>query len=156
MHARKKQHDESISYDAVIDGPRLAGGSAIHGSLALPQSVQFLRQHKREAVEQINLANLEALRKVRDTSENGMAATAAVRQLEITESAMNDQAGGRAAQVAPGVVIVIESPDGPHRATIGPPPLPVMGGRAGEVQAGGLSAWCLHMFIGHLLDTSEA
>jgi len=77
-------------------------------ALALPQSIRYLREHKRQVLEAINAFNPEALRKVRDESANGMAVVQAVRALEGLDDA--DDAMHRAPRQAAGITIVIETP----------------------------------------------
>jgi hypothetical protein len=117
-------------YTVIAKAVGYRNAYALRRALALPQSVRWMRQYKREVLEQINLHNPEALRKVRDTSENGMAVTAAVRQLEVMGERMDETTSGRNPQAAPGVVIVIEHPGG-RQETIGPRP-PVIKARPDE------------------------
>ena len=98
----------------------------------MPQCVRFQRQYKEERTQQINLANPEALRKVRDTSDNGMAVTAAVRQLELMEERMDGTASGRNTPTAPGLVVVIAAADGRPAQVIEPLRAPVIDARPDE------------------------
>jgi hypothetical protein len=75
--------------------------------LMKPQSVRYLRDRKRQVLESINAGNPEALRRVRDESQNSMAKVQAVRALEAMGQDMNEQSGNRGAP-APGFTIVIK------------------------------------------------
>jgi hypothetical protein len=89
--------------------------------LMKPQSVRHLRERKRQVLADINASNPERLRRVADESENAMAKVAAVRQLEMMESAMNETNGNRAGVPAPGFTIVIKQaapPDTPSSDTV--------------------------------------
>jgi hypothetical protein len=90
-------------------------------ALALPQSVKFLRDYRREMVEHIRLRNPEALREIRDTRDNSMAQVQAIRTLESMGEEADRQNGSRAGQVAPGVTIIIASAQGHVKRTVGPP-----------------------------------
>ena len=67
-------------------GFTLLRGFESHPFRSRAVSFRFLRDYKRAVLEEINLRNPEALRKVRDESANGMAVVASVRQLEIMQN----------------------------------------------------------------------
>jgi hypothetical protein len=110
-----------IDYEEMARQVGYSNAHALRRALALPQSIRFLRDFKRERLEQINLANPEALRSIRDQSGNDMARVAATRQLELMGERMDDTAPGRGQQQTPGVTIIIEAPGQP-REVIGPQP----------------------------------
>lgn len=109
-----------LDYQALAVQLGYRDARALRKALALPQTVRFLQEFKRDMLQKINMGNPEALRAVRDTSDNAMARVQAVRTLEGMGDAMDAQHGGRSAPPAPGVVIVIEQRDG-STTTIGPP-----------------------------------
>jgi hypothetical protein len=90
-----------------------------------PQSVKYLKEQKRSYLESVNAGNPEALRRVRDESQNSMAKVQAVRTLESMGDRMDEANGARAGHQAPGITIVIEHPGQPDRY-VGPqlPTLP--------------------------------
>jgi hypothetical protein len=82
----------------------------------------LLRAERRAFREAICAGNEGALKRVRDTSDNGMAVIGAVRALEtLNEEGANRAAG---APLAPGLVIVITGPEAPRPA--------IDGNRAGQ------------------------
>jgi hypothetical protein len=104
--------DTALDYAALAKQVGYCSAAELRRWLTKPQSIKYHHDRKFERLQQINAANPEALRKVRDESENAMAKVQAVRTLESMEAHMDEQAGGRAARPAPGAVIVIEQPDG--------------------------------------------
>jgi hypothetical protein len=89
--------------------------------LKAPHVRKYFIDERRAVLDAILAGNPEALRKVRDTSGNAMARVQAVRALESIGDRMDEAAGGRAGQQAPGVVIVIEAAEGRTVRTIRPP-----------------------------------
>jgi hypothetical protein len=79
--------------------------------------------------------NIIALKRIRDDPSNKMASVAAVRGLELMRNEQDEGRNRGAALPAPGVVIVIEAPNGQTLRAIGPP-APVIEGRAEEIEAG--------------------
>jgi hypothetical protein len=88
----------------------------------------LMLQAKRARLAAIAAGNPESLRRVRDTSGNHTASVQAVRALESMRDRMDEAAGVRASLPTPGVVIVIEAPDGRTVCTVGPAP-PVIDAR---------------------------
>jgi hypothetical protein len=77
---------------------------------------------RRAQLEAINAGNPEALRRLRDTTENAMAAVGAIKTLEAMKEVV-DPSPGRAGMIqhAPGLVVQIIHSNG-STETIGPPP----------------------------------
>jgi hypothetical protein len=96
--------------------------------------VRYLRDRKRERLEQINAANPEALRKVRDESGNSMARVQAVRALESIGDWMDENAAGRRNQVVPGLVVIIGGPDRKAERIIAPQAPAIPAGSVIDVQ----------------------
>jgi hypothetical protein len=96
-------------YAAIAKAVGYTNARMLRRALSLPQSIRYLRDYKRQVLEQINAFNPEALRRVRDDPTNKMASVAAVRQLEIMQG--GDEAAGvqRTPAQAAGVTIVFEN-----------------------------------------------
>ena len=107
-------------YQVIAKAVGFLNARGLRRALELPQSLKYLREFKKQRLVETNLANVEALRQVRDTAENAMARVAAARGLEAMEERLDQQTGGRAGDMAPGVTIVIESAVGATMRTIGP------------------------------------
>ena len=73
-------------------------------------------------IEEVCAGNAAALALVRATSDNGMAVTAACRQLELMRQSIAEETGGRHQHIAPGLVVVIQSADGTARQFPPAPP----------------------------------
>jgi hypothetical protein len=85
-----------------------------------PEVLRYYREERQAFIEEVCAGNPAALAKVRDTSENGMAVVAAVRQAELLRQNVIEEAGGPA-QRLPGLQIVIVQQDtGKVMQTIGP------------------------------------
>jgi hypothetical protein len=92
--------------------------------LSLPQSIRFLRDYKRQALEEINLHNPERLRRIADADGgNAMAKVAAVRGLELMQNGegASDLLGTPRRSAC--ITIVIETPGA--SAKVLPPPIDV-------------------------------
>jgi hypothetical protein len=75
-----------IDYQKLAEQVGYTNARGLRRALSLPQSIRYLREHKRQVLETINLHNPEALRRVRDDQQsNKMASVAAVRQLEVMQ-----------------------------------------------------------------------
>jgi hypothetical protein len=120
-------------YAAIAEAVGYRNAAELRVHLTKAQSVRYLRDRKREVLEAINLANPAALRRVRDESANSMAKVQAVRTLESMADRMDEDGGGRADQMSPGVTIVVEQVGRPDHI-IGPRPHPVIEARPDEFQ----------------------
>jgi hypothetical protein len=87
--------------------------------LKRPNVLRYFREERAAMIEEVCAGNAAALALVRATSDNGMAVTAACRQLELMRQTVPEETGGPR-QMVPGFVILIEQPDGSVR-TIAPP-----------------------------------
>jgi hypothetical protein len=114
----------TLDYGDIAKKVGYPNARMLRRALALPQSVKFLRDYRREMVEHIRMANPSALRQIRDEGENAMAKVQAIRTLEAMGDEADKQTGNRGGQITPGIVIIIEQPGG-RTTTIGPrqPPL---------------------------------
>jgi hypothetical protein len=108
---------QAILYLIDMEHPRLEDAAKSVGmttknlreQLRFPHVVRYLQEERRARLEAACASNPEALLKIRDTTENAMAAVQAAKALEqmrIEES----QAGGSStgARQVPGVVIIVE------------------------------------------------
>jgi hypothetical protein len=111
-----------LDYAAIAKAVGYPNAYALRRALALPQAVKFLREFKRQLVEEISMGNPAALREIRDNSENSMAKVQAIRTLETMSERMDGTGPGRFAQQTPGVTIVIETAPGVPARVIGPQP----------------------------------
>jgi hypothetical protein len=89
-------------------------------ALNKPHVRKWIMDEKRLQLEAINAGNPEALRRLRDTSENAMAAVGAIKTLGATKELVDPSVGVRATQHAPDLVVQIVHSDGSMQ-TIGPP-----------------------------------
>jgi hypothetical protein len=121
-----------IDYAKLAERVGYCSAAELRRWLNKPQSVRYQRDRKRERLEQTNLGNPEAMRRVRDGG-NAMASVQAARTLEGMARDMDEASGARASLPAPGVVIVIEAPDGRAVHTLGPPS-PVIEGKVVDAE----------------------
>jgi hypothetical protein len=87
--------------------------------LKRPHVLAFFREERAAMLEEVCAGNAAALALVRATSDNGMAVTAACRQLELMRQTVAEETGG-SQRHAPGLVVVIAHADG-RLHTIAPP-----------------------------------
>ena len=96
-------------------------------ALNRPHVRRWVLDERRAQLDAINAGNPEALRRLRDTSENAMAAVGAIKTLEALKEVV-DPSPGRAGMIqhAPGLVVQIIHSNG-STETIGPPtPAPMI------------------------------
>jgi hypothetical protein len=93
--------------------------------LKRPNVLRYFREERAAMLEEDCAGNAAALALVRATSDNGMAVTAACRQLELMRQTVAEETGG-GVHHAPGLVVVIQAPSGAVLQTIPPPPRPVI------------------------------
>jgi hypothetical protein len=74
-----------------------------------PEVIRYMREERQALIEEVCAGNPMALARVRDSSENGMAVVAAVRQAELLRQNVVDEAGGVEGRL-PGLQIVIVQP----------------------------------------------
>jgi hypothetical protein len=101
-----------IDYQKIAAAVGYRDAKAARRALSLPQSVRYLREHKRAVLDAICLHNPEALRRVRDGSQNGMAVTAAVRQLEVMQNGDDASDVARTPRQSAGITIIVEASPG--------------------------------------------
>jgi hypothetical protein len=87
--------------------------------LKRPNVLRYFREERAAMLEEVCAGNAAALALVRATSDNGMAVTAACRQLELMRQTVAEETGGPR-QSLPGLVVIIENRDGTAH-TIAPP-----------------------------------
>jgi hypothetical protein len=87
--------------------------------LKRPNVLRYFREERAAMLEEVCAGNAAALALVRATSDNGMAVTAACRQLELMRQTVAEETGGPR-QSLPGLVVIIENRDG-SVCTIAPP-----------------------------------
>jgi hypothetical protein len=94
--------------------------------LGRPHVIAHYRAEKRRLVEELALANPQALAQIRDTAENTMSRVQAARSLEQMRVEAVQESGGEHRQ-RPGLQIVIHMPGGEQRIVSGPqqPALPL-------------------------------
>jgi hypothetical protein len=94
-------------------------------ALNRPHVRKWVFDERRAQLDAINAGNPEALRRLRDTSENAMAAVGAIKTLEAMKEIVDpsERAGGT--MPAPGLIVQIVHSNG-STETIGPPPAPPM------------------------------
>jgi hypothetical protein len=95
-------------------GAKLQNAHRLRSYLKLPRIRQFVAEQRSAQIVELCSGNPAALKRVRDTSENGMAVTAAVRQAESMLAEL-DAPGGRGVgqgHISPGICIVIQGPGG--------------------------------------------
>jgi hypothetical protein len=93
--------------------------------LKRPNVLRYFREERAAMLEEVCAGNAAALALVRATSDNGMAVTAACRQLESMRQVVAEESGGPR-QLVPGLVVIIESRDGSVRTIAPPVPAPRM------------------------------
>jgi hypothetical protein len=105
---RQAKHDlPAAAREAGLSAARL------RDYLSRPSVIQYLRSRRRVEVESMCAGNINALARVRDTSENGMAVIGAVKQSEQIRSQLISEDGVAGAQKAtPGLVIIVGQPQG--------------------------------------------
>jgi hypothetical protein len=87
-----------------------------------PHVRRWVLDERRLQLESINAGNPEALRRLRDTSENAMAAVGAIKTLEAMKEMVDPSVMTGTIRHAPGLVVqIINRTDGSVE-TIGPPP----------------------------------
>jgi hypothetical protein len=91
--------------------------------LKLPQTRAWIAEQRRLQLDTICAANPEALRRLRDTTENAMAAVGAIKTLEAMKELVDPSVRTGVAVAAPGLIVQIVHSNG-STETIGPPPAP--------------------------------
>ena len=90
--------------------------------LARPSVRTYLRDQRRVQIESLCASNATALARVRDEAENSMAVVNAVRQAETMRARLIEEDGaGTSTRAMPGLVIVLQSPNGDRGVTVEPP-----------------------------------
>jgi hypothetical protein len=99
----------------------------LRGALSAPHVKRWILNQRRELLESINAGNPAALRHLRDTSENPMAAVNAIKTLEALKEVI-DPSSARAGTVqhAPGLIVQIVTSSGEPLRTVGAPAPPLM------------------------------
>jgi hypothetical protein len=91
-------------------------------ALNRPHVRRWVLDERRLQLDAINAGNPEALRRLRDTSENAMAAVGAIKTLEAMKEIVDPSVQAGTTRHAPGLVVQIINSDGRVAQTIGPPP----------------------------------
>jgi hypothetical protein len=94
--------------------------------LKRPHVLRYFREERAAMLEEVCAGNAAALALVRATSDNGMAVTAACRQLELMRQTVAEETGGGSRPHAPGLVVVIQSSDGRMQMIPSAPPAPMI------------------------------
>jgi hypothetical protein len=89
-------------------------------ALNRPHVRKWVFDERRAQLDAINAGNPEALRRLRDTSENAMAAVGAIKTLEAMKEIVDPSVRAGGTMPAPGLVVQICYADG-RQETIGPP-----------------------------------
>jgi hypothetical protein len=89
-------------------------------ALQKPHVRSWIANERRLQLDAICAANPEALRRLRDTSENAMAAVGAIKTLEAMKEIVDPSVRAGGTMPAPGLVVQICYADG-RQETIGPP-----------------------------------
>jgi DNA repair ATPase RecN len=89
--------------------------------LKRPNVLRYFREERAAMLEEVCAGNAAALALVRATSDNGMAVTAACRQLELMRQTVAEEGHGALRQSLPGLVVIIESANGSPARIIAPP-----------------------------------
>jgi hypothetical protein len=92
--------------------------------LQRPTVLRYFREERAAMLEEVCAGNAAALAKVRAESDNGMAVTAACRQLEAMRQTVAEETGNGVPRMQPGLVVQIVNVAGEVTQTIGPPPMP--------------------------------
>jgi hypothetical protein len=100
------------------------GTRQLRGALAAPHVKKWILEERRLLLETINAGNPEALRRIRDRTENDMAAVNAVKTLEGLKELVDPRVKAGATTHAPGLVVQIVYSD--RTEAIGPSPAPPM------------------------------
>jgi hypothetical protein len=96
-------------------------------ALNRPHVRRWVLDERRLQLESINAGNPEALRRLRDTSENAMAAVGAIKTLEAMKELVEPSARAGTHMHSPGLIVQIINADGRVAQTIGPPaPAPMI------------------------------
>ena len=104
------------------------GTRQLRGALATPHVKKWILEERRLLLESINASNPEALRRIRDTSDNAMAQVASIKTLEAMKEVIDPSAVRAGTHVhSPGLVVQIINGAGEVTQTIGaPPPTPLI------------------------------
>jgi hypothetical protein len=95
-------------------------------ALNRPHVRKWIMDEKRLQLEAINAGNPEALRRLRDTSENAMAAVGAIKTLEAMKEIVDPSVRAGGTMPAPRLIVQIVHSNG-STETIGPPaPAPMI------------------------------
>ena len=109
--------------DALDIGLKEAVATAVQGAVeqAVREAVtQAVTQAVQGLIAEV-LSNPDALALVRATSDNGMAVTAACRQLELMRQTVAEETGGSALRTPGLQIVIIERATGRIERTISPP-----------------------------------
>jgi hypothetical protein len=90
-----------------------------------PHVRSWIANERRLQLDAICAANPEALRRLRDTTENAMAAVGAIKTLEAMKELVDPSVRAGVTTAAPGLIVQIVHSNG-STETIGPPPAPPM------------------------------
>jgi hypothetical protein len=94
-------------------------------ALQKPHVRKWIADERRLQLDAICAANPEALRKIRDSSENDMARVNSVKTLETLKELGDPAVRAGAITAAPGLIVQIVHSNG-STETIGPPPAPMI------------------------------
>lgn len=90
-------------------------------ALNRPHVRKWVLDERRLQLDAINAGNPEALRRLRDTSENAMAAVGAIKTLEAMKELVDPSVQGGMTRHSPGLVVQICYSDGRPPETVGAP-----------------------------------
>jgi hypothetical protein len=115
----------SPDYAAIAKAVGYTNAKMLRRALSLPQSIRFLRDYKRQVLEEINIHNPERLRRIADAEGgNAMAKVAAVRGLELMQNGDDSADLNRMQrQGGPGVTIIVEAGPGASAKVLNPAPV---------------------------------
>jgi hypothetical protein len=108
-------------YAAIAKAVGYTNARALRRALSLPQSIRFLRDCKRQTLEEICMHNPERLRRIADAEGgNAMAKVAAVRGLELMQHGDGASDLPGTPRQSAGITIVIETPGAAARVLPAP------------------------------------
>jgi hypothetical protein len=123
--AKVKLAFEIISNDAKATLETAAAGAGLttyrlRRLLKLPQVRAWIAEERRAQLDAICAQNPEALKRIRDMSENDMAAVGAIKTLEAMRVDVVQETGGKPGVQRPGLQIVIHQIGGESHVVCGP------------------------------------
>jgi hypothetical protein len=129
--AKVKLAFEIISNDAKATLEIAAAGAGLtthrlRRLLKLPQVRAWIAEERRAQLDAICASNPESLKRIRDTSENDMAAVGAIKTLEAMRVDVVQETDGKPGASRPGLQIVIHTLGGESRVVCGPAERPLL------------------------------